>query len=80
MFLSQDLTKYFLTGKINSEFDFISIARSGILAKYIKKFIDKFGSFRKFLINIYINRSKMIAYIRIFGIKISLINFIERGV
>ena len=36
-----DLTKYFLTGKINSEFDFISIARSGILAKYIKKFIDK---------------------------------------
>lgn len=75
-----DLTKYFLTGKINSEFDFISIARSGILAKYIKKFIDKFGSFRKFLINIYINKSKMIAYIRIFGIKISLINFIERGV
>lgn len=73
-----DAIKFFVTGKVNSEFDFISVARSGKFVNKINDFCVKYGSLRKFLINVYINKSKQEAYIRILGTKISLTNLIRR--
>ncbi len=73
-----DAIKYFVTGKVDSEFDFISVARSGKFVNMINDFCEKYGSLRKFLINVYINKSKQEAYIRILGTRISLINLIWR--
>ena len=51
---------------------FISEARSNVLFKYVYKFIKKFGSIRKFLIDVSINKKRQKAYVRFLGFKISI--------
>ena len=75
---------YLLLGKyLVTDFPYISIARSCYMARKIYKFnlfmIQKYGSLRKFLINIYISNKKQKAFIRIFGIKISFAKLIWRN-
>ena len=55
---------------------FISEARSNILFKCVYKFIKKYGSIRKFLIDVCVNKKKRKAYIRFLGVKISLKNLL----
>ena len=54
------------------KFSFISYARSNKLIKKIIKFKEKYGSLRKFIINIYVNKKCNVAYFRFMGVKISL--------
>ena len=49
----------------------LSYIRSSKLVKNILNFKNKYGSFRKFLINIYFSRRKKEFYIRVLGMKIS---------
>lgn len=67
-----DLIRYFFSGKLKVELAFISISRSGELAVKVHKFIKKYGSFRKFLINVYYNKKKNLKYIQLLGKKFDL--------
>ena len=58
--------------KIHTDFPQIVTARSKKFNIKIYKLQNKYGSLRKFLINLYICRSNKTAYIRLLGIKISL--------
>lgn len=69
--------EYLISGKMKLNNDtgsgtFISLARSNSLMKKIHKFNQKYGTLRKFLININIHLRDKRILICIFGIKISL--------
>lgn len=59
--------------------DYISICRSSILIKFIEFINEKYGSIRKFLVNVYINKNEEKAYLRILGMKLSFSKLIWRN-
>ena len=67
-----DLITYFFSGKLKLELAFLSIARSGDLAVWVHRFVKKYGSFRKFLVNVYYNKKKDLKYIQLLGKKFDL--------
>ena len=66
-----DLIKQILFKNTYKNTLYISYARSDKIFKDLKKVNDKYGSVRKFLIDIYFSRTKKRAYIRILGVKVS---------
>lgn len=64
--------KYLITGKSKSDIYFLSCIRTGKYAQSVNNFVEKYGSLRKFMINVYINKTKKSAYVRFLGIKISI--------
>lgn len=55
-----------------SDFPYISIARSSKTSKKLQKLVEECPTLQKFLFNVYVHKKQRIAYIRIFGIKISI--------
>lgn len=66
-----DILKLIITGQAKRGFNFISLSRSSKFCNIIYKIIEKYGSTRKFLINLYIHKEQKVAYLRILGFKIS---------
>jgi predicted HAD superfamily hydrolase len=65
--------------KICTVFPSISYARSSKSSKKLQNALKKCPTLQKFLFNIYVNRKKEVAYIRILGIKISFRRLIWRN-
>ncbi|MBO6273908.1 hypothetical protein J6O48_14215 [bacterium] len=55
-----------------SEFPYISVARSSTVSQKLQKLIEDCPTLQKFLFNVYVHKKQRKAYIRIFGIKISI--------
>ena len=79
--LPKAIIQFILCKQENSvnEFNYISIARSNKLSQKFQKAIEKFPTLQKFLFNLYCNKRKEIAYLRILGIKISLNKFFRKA-
>lgn len=64
-----------------SEFPYISTARSGKLCKKFQKLVEKYPTIQKFCLDFHYHKRHQKAYLRIFGIKISLRHlFFNRGI
>ena len=70
--------KYLMTGKVKSYTHFISLARSAKCLKKFQKINDKYGSLRRFLLHVSVNKTNKQAYIRFFGLKVSFSKLIWR--
>ena len=74
-----DFCKIFFFLKRDLYTEFISLKRSAPIFSIICNMNEKYGSLRKFLLNVLISKSKHIAYIRFFGIKISIAKLIWKN-